>query len=129
MNNLEDRIVEFIRQRRYVTFVELERYFGEFSGEYTWWLDGRCNLLLWSGMSEVFIDTLSALLKRGAVVMRPASLLTYLVDGCILKLPLAKGRYRYRTPHWVPVCFDVPDGEGGHHALEAHHIPERVETE
>jgi hypothetical protein len=114
---LEDRIYQFIQGHPWTTFAELKRHFGdEFAGSRTGWLDEERNLLLWPKMSERFVEALNNLLQDGKIVMKPAPLWIYLLDGVTLSLPLARGRYRYREPHWVPVYFDVKergaDGRG-----------------
>ena len=38
---------------------------------------------------------------------QPCTVLSYLVDGAMLQMPLAKRppKQGYATPHWAPACF------------------------
>lgn len=109
---MKEQILDFIRERRHVSFVELERLLGDqMDGDYALWI-GNENIILWSGVSQQFADTFNDLVRTGAVRLVPASLFIYLADGKVLGLPLVKGRYRYKQPHWLPVTLDIPEGKG-----------------
>ncbi len=105
---MREKILNLVRERRHVSFAELERLLGDA-------MVGDCditlrdeNTILWSGVSEQFAETFNDLVRTGAVRLKPASLFVYLVDGKALTLPLVKGRYHYKQPHWLPVVLDVP---------------------
>jgi hypothetical protein len=102
-------ILDYVRAHPGTTFVELERVLGEsmcgpralFAGP------AEHNVVLWDGVSQEFIDTMLALRDGGELVARPTHYLTYLCDGNLLQLPLAR-RAKYKTPHWLPVAFALP---------------------
>lgn len=105
---LRDKILSLVRTLGAVSFAELAHTLGpQFRGDCTLWLDPERNLILWPGISEEAAGTILTLLEEGALVLRPSSPLTYLIDGMYPSLPVARGRYRYAKPHWVPVVFDV----------------------
>lgn len=111
---MKEQILNFVRERRRVSFVELERLLGDrMSGDYDIVLGSENeNIILWVGVSEQFAETFNDMVKTGAVRLKPTSLFVYLVDGKALTLPLVKGRYRYKQPHWLPVVLDVPERNG-----------------
>jgi hypothetical protein len=90
----------------YVSFAELSQQIEGFRGDLEM-LDSEVsdNRVLWAGLSREAYDAIRVILAEGDFVLRPASLLVYACDGLMLTLPLAKGRRRYKRPHWVPVCF------------------------
>ena len=52
------------------------------------------NLVIWPSVSEQAIRDINALLASGATHLAPASPITYLCDGAMPRLPVAKTRYR-----------------------------------
>jgi len=105
---MREKILNLVRERRHVSFVELERLLGDaMAGDLGITLHDD-NTILWLGVSEQFAEAFNDLVKSGAVRLKPTSLLVYLVDGKALTLPLVKGRYRYKQPHWLPVVLDAP---------------------
>jgi hypothetical protein len=108
---MREKILTYVRERRYVSFVELERFLGgEMSGDFN--LFKGDNVVLWSGVSERFAEAFASLVETGQVRLVPTSPLVYLIDGKALRLPLVKGRYRYKKPHWLPVVLDIPARNG-----------------
>ena len=106
MNNLEESILEFVKQRGGgVTFAELSALPG-FAGEKEM-VNEEYNHVLWSGISDEFIDALKAL--RTKLSIRPTSYLTYLADGKLLSLPLVKRPVKYKKPRWLPVTFSLKE--------------------
>lgn len=114
LESLENEVVEFVRERDYVSFVELEREFETLittKGDYT--VECCKNGVLWAGLSDEFSDMINRLLKRKRIFTHPASQLTYLIDGGCLKLPIPKNLPKdgihvgYEQPVWIPACLRV----------------------
>lgn len=110
--NIEDRVVDFIRDRDWVTFVELQKEFDgdmEVKGDHA--LEACKNGVLWSGMSKEFSDLLDGLIRKKRIFTHPACTMTYLIDGGGLRLPVPKNLPKdgvhvgYEQPVWLPVCF------------------------
>ena len=96
------RMLEYIEHNDTATFVELKGVYGEGAdGDYE--ISVRPNVILWVGMSTDFLKALNAL--KDKVGMSSASYLSYVIDGGMLKLPIAKRPRDYKKPHWFPVCF------------------------
>jgi hypothetical protein len=61
-------------------------------------------------MSQEAIKLIGQLRKEKAFHFHLADPLTYLVDGIMMKLPIAKRAAQYATPHWLPVCLKIGPG-------------------
>lgn len=101
-NEMTERIVTIVSERDYVSFAELMEICGpEAKGDLT--LELKENLVLWSGVSQLFDEAFKAALHRiQPMVTTP---MTYLIDGEALKLPIAKRIRAYKKGHWLPVTF------------------------
>jgi hypothetical protein len=109
-DSLHMRIFQRIKELRSgVSFVELAQIDG-FAGEHQMVLgaDGTSNIILWSSVSLEAAAALRELMRAGKITIKPTLILTYLIDGCTLNLPVAKSTKRqYRKPRWLPVTFDL----------------------
>jgi hypothetical protein len=102
---LIERIRALLRAHNWISFVELDRLDG-FRGGRALLLGGEdSNLVLWPSVSEQVIADLGAVLASEEAHLAPASPLTYLCDGTMPRLPVAKTRHRYARPHWAPVVL------------------------
>ena len=103
-------LVEYIKIHDWVTMVEIQnflKYHGvETEGDY-WWGMEDMNLYFWVQMSGEFCDLMEAIRESQEIQIEAASPLTYLIDGGMLTLPLAKRppKNGYKEEHWAPVCF------------------------
>jgi hypothetical protein len=114
---LNEAIVAYVTKYDWVTFVELQNRFDHYRdtrGDLCLFLgDEYPNIILWAGMSRAFVDLLERLQKDKRVFAHVASPLSYLHDGGMLKMPLAKRAHKYKELHWLPVCLRVvPIGQG-----------------
>ncbi len=74
---MRDQILDFVRERRYVSFVELERVLGDaMSGDFN--LEKGENVIIWSGVSEHFAEVFANLVGTGQVRLVPTTPLVYL---------------------------------------------------
>lgn len=99
-------LLRFIIARRHVSFVEIKRCFEETDGDtYMFW-DNQ-TVMLWEKMSSKLVDLLQGMLKSEEITMSTTTVLTYLIDGGILRLPVAKQLNRkYKKTRWLPVVFN-----------------------
>jgi hypothetical protein len=104
-----DAVVQLVKARDYVSFTEIERLLAQrgvsTQGDVTLTLPDRPSIVLWAGMSDAFFEIMAAVLRGRRIHLIPASQLVYLVDGGMLRLPLAKRVIQYKKPHWLPVTF------------------------
>jgi len=108
--NFKEAVVAYIKERDYVSLVELEQFLTpkfDTKGERNW-ISTKCsNIILWSGVNDAFLDLLDQLIDEKRVFLHPADFLTYVIDGGGLNLPLVKKAYAYKKPHWLPTCLRV----------------------
>jgi hypothetical protein len=110
--DLADAIEAYVKGYDWVTFPELMRKLephvaGGVRGPWALCSPQDPNVILWTGMSQAFQDAVRALLAAHRLFLHPAHLLTYLTDGGLLRMPLAKRvpKGGYQEPHWVPTCL------------------------
>lgn len=109
---MKQQILETIRTRgEGVTFVELMAIEG-FKGDYVWGREDY-NIWFWGGLSDQAIDALEELLRTNQIAMTPTYPLTYLIDGVIVKWPIAKQVRKYKKEHWLPVVFNLSSPKFG----------------
>jgi hypothetical protein len=93
-------------ERNHVTFAEISRIEGARGDrEITIETDEASNIVLWQGVSQELADALEIIRQEGQYEPRPTGILTYAIDGMMLRMPIAKRKRHYKTPHWLPVCF------------------------
>lgn len=105
---MTETILDLIRIRDYVTFVEIMKALGnQAKGDQVMASVHQPNVILWANMAPEVIHAIQSLVDRRLISYAPAQVSTYLIDGCILQLPLARRipEGGYKTPHWLPVCF------------------------
>ncbi|HUW95039.1 MAG TPA: hypothetical protein VMW58_04575 [Anaerolineae bacterium] len=102
---MREQILQYIREMGGgVSFAELERELGEsVRGDLSLCIGEA--IILWPNVSQDFADAFDDLIDSRSIEMRPTSFLVYLVDGKTLSLPLARGNYKYRKLHWLPICL------------------------
>jgi hypothetical protein len=108
MTSLAEKILELVTVRKHVTFVELDRIEG-FSGgdlEISIGNEQASNIVLWQRLTREAVTALEELRQTKKIHQLPASVLSYLIDGKSLRLPLAKRAQHYKEPHWMPVYFN-----------------------
>jgi hypothetical protein len=99
-------VLELIRSRGHVSFVELERFVIGGTGTYDWvFFDG--SLVLWHGLSRQLVEVLSALRVAKQVVLLRADPMVYFIDGGRMNLPVAHHFRAYTKPHWLPCTFSA----------------------
>lgn len=102
---LIDRMRALLRAENSVSFAELGQLDG-FRGDHSLRLgEEQNNLVLWSWVSAQAIADLETMIAGGECHIAPASVLTYICDGALLNLPIAKRRIAYKRPHWLPACL------------------------
>lgn len=62
--------------------------------------------LLIKFISNAF-DVFGELIEEGKIHREPTQLLTYLIDGKALDMPLVKRFWQYKTDHWLPTVFCI----------------------
>jgi len=104
---MRDLILRFVHEQPGATFVELCREIPGFSGKFKSTAGDYPNIVLWENVSAEAIDVLTQLEADGKIRFKPTVPLTYMADGEILRLPIAKGLKEYKSPHWLPVVLNI----------------------
>jgi hypothetical protein len=99
------QILKIVTERRNVSFAELSRSVEGFDGELGLILNDF-NICLWPHLSQAAVDALEELRLAKAIYPKPTSVLVYLADGAVPNMPIARGRRRYKRPHWAPLVFN-----------------------
>lgn len=95
----------------YVSFAELANAAAaaglRWDGDYGVELRPGSHIYAWFAMSPDAIAALNHLINSGQIVMKPASVLTYHVDGAVPTAPVVKQPNRdYKSPRWAPVTIN-----------------------
>lgn len=104
---MKQGIRRLVEERNHVSFAELNRYIPGFTGDYGISSSVDPNVLYWAGLSQEAVEALRDLVAEKAFHYEPTGFLTYLIDGCTLKFPVAR-RIRkagYKKEHWCPVVL------------------------
>lgn len=116
---MKNKIMGFIRTRgNGVSFVELEDHISGFKGDFEYG-DFDQNLLYWSGISEEAISAIQDLVRDGRLTMKRTDFLVYLIDGKILKMPIAKSIRAYKRLRWLPILFYTNEKPTRHEIRQA----------
>lgn len=109
--NLEEiklGLVKMIKDKKGVSFVEIEDYFDEvgfdYHGEQQFVNTDNKNIVFWSDWNEIATKLLIELLNEKIIKMMPTNVLVYLADGNLLTLPVYKDDKPYEQ--WLPVVFN-----------------------
>jgi hypothetical protein len=89
-----------------LTFVELLKYLPYLKGNSAYGMSDN-NIVFWDGLSSECIKSLVGLSKAGIIVQTSTAMLTYMIDGAVPKLPLAKSNRKYKKLHWAPITFSL----------------------
>jgi hypothetical protein len=118
-----ETVVAYVRHHDWVTFTELQQRLEphmSVRGDVALELTGVPNCFLWAGMSAEFSDLIKGLYERQELFLHPASLLCYMADGGMLRMPVARGLPKdrgrgYAKPRWATVCLRTvpPPGRRG----------------
>jgi hypothetical protein len=105
-----DAIAAYVQHYDWVTFAELCRRFESYTATAgNTALELRPNVVVWVGMSETFAAAITTLIGERRVFMHPCATLSYMIDGGMLTMPLAKDPppAGYTRPRWLPVALRV----------------------
>jgi len=106
----KDNLVQFIKDFDYVSSVELVRRF-DCKGDRCIGFPENNHVILFYGFNEIASKMIVELINEKKVFFQPASQLSYLADGGLMNLPIAKGKdmKKYKTDHWLPCTIRVQE--------------------
>jgi hypothetical protein len=115
LDTVTQACLDKIRRDRHVSFPELARVLTAHGvdprGDLGMETQAAPNTYIWAGMSEAFYRVVDQLDEADLIEYASVSPLAYLVDGSMLRMPLAKKppRAGYKEPHWLPVVINPTD--------------------
>lgn len=108
--------IDYILAHPGTSFIELERVYEAETGqsaEGNYAMDIAPHLCIWANVSKDFVDFVNAIKASLLAYAYPTSVLTYVIDGKMLRMPIAQRvpKNGYKADHWIPTVF-YPKGEG-----------------
>lgn len=106
MSNIKAAILNLIETRNNVTFAEMARDIPGFTDRDNGLAicHGRFeNIIYWVDVSPDACEALRELRAEGKIHTKPTGVLTYVIDGTHLNMPVLQSLRPYKTPHWSPV--------------------------
>lgn len=98
------KLLEYINNNKEVTIGAIWRDIEEFRGEVSWVPEP--NIIIWSGCSEVGIDTLIELLLQEEIFIKEVPAYWYLLEGKMLNYPFVNNqKSRSKKMHWLPISL------------------------
>jgi len=98
--NIKERVYEYLKLGG-VTFVEITGAFGK--GEYAYCVDEH--IVCGWNLTEEVADAIKELYDEKKILFYPTNMMTYVIDGAALRLPIAKTARHYKRDHWFPVVI------------------------
>lgn len=111
--DMKNEILAYIKGKGNVSFAELSKDIDGFNGDMQMRISEEApsgpkgNVILWTGISAAAAAAIVDLIAEKKICSITTNWLTYLADGTALSLPLVKGNYHYKKPHWLPVVFNL----------------------
>jgi len=103
-------VIEHIKQHSGVTVVEILKILNKCGvpaeGDQALHLPDYENILLWLNLSTEAAVILSRVMGHPNCTCVPTRVLTYMIDGTIPSLPLARSARQYVKPRWLPVVWN-----------------------
>ena len=106
-HSMKTAILGYVHRYPAATFANFDNDIPSFTGDHAMCHEIFSNIVYWPCISTAAIQALSELLKAGEIVMMPASVLSYIVDGRCPTLRVAKKLMAYKSPRWLPVYFST----------------------
>ncbi|EMC0290213.1 pathogenicity island protein [Staphylococcus pseudintermedius] len=107
-HKLKKEILNYIKNHKETSFVEIERIFEEnkfdYKGNGAYTSGDNDNVIFWVGWNERAFDIVAGLKSDGLIEMNICPPMYYLIDGKSLNLPIVKSK-NIKTDHWLPVAF------------------------
>lgn len=107
-HKLKKEILNYIKNHKETSFVEIERIFEEnkfdYKGNGAYTSGENDNVIFWVGWNERAFDIVAGLKRDGYIEMNICPPMYYLIDGKSLNLPIVKSK-KIKTDHWLPVAF------------------------
>jgi hypothetical protein len=105
-------IIDLVNEQDTVSFAELANHiegFAEKDGvSISQGTKGGGRIVFWTGMSSIAADAVHHATESEQITVSITEPLVYLIDGCVLTLPIADNQEAFDKPgavHWLPIAF------------------------
>ncbi|BAS45635.1 hypothetical protein SSCHL_0855 [Staphylococcus schleiferi] len=109
-HKLKKEILNYIKNHKETSFVEIERIFEEnnfdYKGNGAYTSGENDNVIFWVGWNERAFDIIAGLKRDGYIEMSICPPMYYLIDGKSLNMPIVRSK-NITTDHWLPVSFSL----------------------
>ena len=109
MNDMKQRVYEYIKKNGETTFPELEFFFNGLGHDWRGNTDITAgvysNIIFWNGWNRETAAIVTELFNEKRITVSVADMIDILLGGKALPFPLAKQLMKYKTPHWLPVVL------------------------
>jgi len=104
---MKDQILQFIKKRDHVSFIELCKNIPGFEGNLQFVNKGLDNVILWDGVSDEGVNALKHLLSESKIFVKVVEPMVYLHDGLVSlnSYPIATVAKSHKVLHWLPIVF------------------------
>jgi hypothetical protein len=104
------KIVDLVRRRPALSFVELLNHFPELRAakneeQRVICFESHPTIIMWVGFGKAGCTAMKEALDSGLIHPRASSVLVYMFDGGMLNLPIARRAHNYKEDHWLPVVL------------------------
>ena len=89
----------------YVSFADLKARVEGFQGPLAIVHHEFENIVIWAGVSWEFHDAMNELMETQEVFLESTTPLTYIIDGLVPSLPVAKSLRNYNRERWFPMVI------------------------
>jgi hypothetical protein len=107
--SLKAKILDYVTKSDWVSFAQLQRLDGFKAADGEPALEithgDFQNIVLWRGLTQAAADALRELRAEDKIHWMPGAWVSYLGDGAVPRLPIAKRARHYAKPHWLPVFY------------------------
>lgn len=101
---MKNELIKLIQARPHMSFVEINRYFPNLSGDIIWLFNA--NIVLWHECSDIGIDIITDLVNSNTIKALPDSEFAYLMDGKTAPFKVLKDiDYNGKEYRWLPITF------------------------
>lgn len=113
MSTLKNEIYNFVAEKRNISFAEIRKQFPSEVGDCGIAAPENPSIIFWDKLSEDLCVAILELHEENKIYFIPTNSITYLADGIVPSLPIAKDNIQYKSPRWFPVLLDIEPSKIG----------------
>ncbi|MEB7657624.1 pathogenicity island protein [Mammaliicoccus vitulinus] len=107
-NLIKQKVLEFIDGNDMTTYAQIESVFEECDFDFKGYIKMTSQVkpagIFWDGWNKEACSIVRELQDEKKIKMDICPIINYMVDGTVMKLPVAKN-LNFKRDHWIPVGF------------------------